>query len=303
MHSHHFFHHRKCIKYDFFIRIHPSVTRSNTRMPRIIHLIAGYRTTGKDTLHRDLASGHIKYHKSQLPICDFTWVPIWMMFCIQMVIRGMYTYPPRNDVKWYVLGNRSTAIRVGQEYLLVTRDRQQAAFARELKREVHQYINDSIKQHSKSKHHTPLTDEWFEKHKDQLMSINGVAVQPRSLYISMSEDAKKIDPTIWIRKCFESFAPRREAPFISSEIVDITDWRFPNEQIYTNFYTGIYKIFTSRVYRCCIPVIPVPSECSLDTTVTDLLLVPSYGEMILALIRWPQYARHMIIGELRHSAA
>jgi hypothetical protein len=274
-------------------------------MPRIIHLIAGYRRTGKDTLHRDLISGEIVYVKSALPWCDYTWIPIWIMFALRMISLVCYVTAcalmryfgnsDRTRPKWIVFSNRTNAIRANQEYLLVTHDRQQAAFARELKRRVHAEINRGL-----PFGRDPLSDEWFEQNKDHRFRIGEQKTTPRELYISVGEGAKRRDPIIWVRKCFDSFARTGDFtdPRDGPEIMDITDWRFPNEQIYAMLHSSVYRIFTTRIYRTDVPIPVGESERALDGVTTDLLLVAGYADMIFALIRWPQYARYMRIGSL-----
>lgn len=272
-------------------------------------MIAGYRGTGKDTLHTDLRLGNIVFRKGAMPVCDYSWIPIWIMFLWQMILLwtrafvefigwSLSGYPHRDQPKWYVFANRKNAIRACQEYLFVTTDRQQTAFARELKRQVHEKIN-----HAMDRKEQVLTDEWFEKNKEHRLKIGKEMTTPRELYIAMGEAAKRKDPIIWARKCFKSFAARPHPwPLGNVEIIDITDWRFRSEQIYANFHDAIYKIFTTRIYRSEVIAPNTPSEHDLDLVTTDLLLVTSQFEMIFALIRWPQYSRHTLIGELQHSA-
>lgn len=289
-------------------------------MPRIVNLIAGYRRTGKDTLHNDLVHNTIVYRKNGfLPLCDYTWIPLWMMFMFRMVTIGSYILiemikhmREQDSIKakprWLVFSNRTNAIHAHQEYLFVTCDRQQAAFARVLKQDVHEWINKCLNGKE------CLTDAWFEQNKDQKLRMGDIITSPRELYISRGEGAKREDPIIWVRKCFDSFACKKDnqhcvrggelktesstpAPG-DSEIVDITDWRFPCEQIYAMLYKPIYRIFTTRIYRSVVNVPNDESEHGLDHVTTDLLLVPDWLDMIIALIRWPQYARHMHIGSL-----
>jgi hypothetical protein len=269
-------------------------------MPRIVHLIAGYKGTGKDTFHKDLASGSIVFYKRSMPMFDYAWIPIWFMFICRIIslslgifveyILTSLGHVQRHPPKWYVFSTRTSAIRACQEHLFVTRDRHQTAFARELKVLVHEKINRGINANP------PLDDQWFETYKEQRIRIGNEMTTPRELYISVGEAAKRKDPIIWAKKCFDSFSDCD--PTKSPEIIDITDWRFINEQIFANLHRDIYKIFTTRIYRSCIIPANVPSERGLDGIATDMILVPSRAEMIFALIRWPQYSRHMLIGEL-----
>lgn len=273
----------------------------NSTQPRIVHMIAGFRRTGKDTLHRDIIYGNIVFQKRSMPYSDYACIPIFIMFIWQtialswhLIIELINHYrgvSVQTDEKWLVYSTRSSAIRSCQEHLLVTKDRHQTSFARELKCVVHSRINQLRNDTNR------LSDDWFEQNKDQKIRIGSTITTPREMYIIIGESEKKKDSTIWARKCVESINDRPE------EIVDITDWRFERELAYMEFFTNKYRIFTTRIYRSSINTPTDSTERDIDHIATDLLLVPSKFDMLCALSIWPQYARYTQIGAFRISAS
>lgn len=257
-------------------------------------MIAGFRGTGKDTLHRDIISGNIVFRKGSMPCSDYSFMPTFIMFIWQTIalswhlILELINYyrevPARTDEKWLVYSTRSSAIRGCQEHLFVTRDRCRVSFADGLKRLVHSRIN----QFRNDDNH--LTDEWFEQNKEQKIRIGKIVSTPRELYVAIGESEKKKDPTVWARKCFDTIKTRPE------EIVDITDWRFQNEFAYSHFFSDRYRIFTTRIYRSCVNAPTHFTERNIDHIATDFLLVPSKFDMMGAMWIWPQYARYTQIG-------
>lgn len=78
----------------------------------------------------------------------------------------------------------------------------------------------------------------------------------------------------------------------------ITDWRFPNE--YEFFAKRGLVDNTIRIFRSQVPIPPLEeaSEHSLDSFLTDFLLVTSEEEFVTAKSQFPQYSSYCKLGSL-----
>lgn len=247
------------------------------QMPSFVHLITGFRQTGKDTLHYNLKSGHIRYVPMETPMWSHLQISnrqiAWVVAIVYAICNIIYEFfggsmPHR---QYIVMGNSRFR---GSIYEIQDRDR--VAQADPLKDEVHQLLNLS-------------PDSDFEALKDTQIESTGMTL--REWYIKYATEKRSDDPDYWAALALEKI---KDSP---ATIVDATDFRFPNEHdvAFEHCCTT-----STRIYRHSVPI-PPPEEVTehgLADFETDGLLIPSWFDYMCAIWRFPSYAAHIYMGDL-----
>jgi len=123
-------------------------------------------------------------------------------------------------------------------------------------------------------------------HKD-----TGALVSARDLYIEIGAKRRAQSLDYWVKFVCDDYD---QSP--PETVAVITDWRFPNELLYTRQrYTAPEDVVTVRLFRSDVPIPPadVDSEHSLDAEATDILLVPSHEDFVVAKTLFPQYSDYV----------
>lgn len=244
-------------------------------MPPIVHLITGFKQSGKDTLHSNLKRGSIRY----IPIKTRFRFPrprnqkiMWLLSLICAIYNMIYEFftgSVRNR-QYIVMGNHmfSSAI-FGVSH------RERIAQADPIKDQVHYMLGLP-----------PETN--FESLKDQV-HFDGRTL--RDWYVKLGTDKRVNDADHWAKLTIERIKRSKLL------VVDVTDFRFLNEYALTLEH---FCVTSTRIFR---RQVPIPSfrdatEHNLTHFETDALLIPSWVDYIHALWRFPRYASHVYMGDL-----
>lgn len=105
---------------------------------------------------------------------------------------------------------------------------------------------------------------------------------PRDAWIWYGKLMREQDIDYWCKKALVNL----------EKSVVITDWRFPNEEVYVK--NNFRDVTTVRIYRKDVPIPSsnIESEHSLDHILTDFLLIPEYESIDHALQIFPQYSSY-----------
>lgn len=226
-----------------------------------LHLVTGYRGTGKDTLQKATHTHQIEYpnHKNtKLPSTKNT--PVWLVYSDPYTTHDVVAVNPCHRV----------------------------AFADTLKRDTHAYLG--LPQ-------TPAS--YYESVKDTMIIPDPVSKQMKSMrhhYIDYGQLKKQFDSKYWCRQVLGG------ANYPIGSDVMITDCRFPEEVTYAEQIASKrgMKLYSWRVYRETVPV-PLAeekSEHSLDSWLTDVLLVITPAEFDKAVQLFPQYSQYKLCSVL-----
>ena len=125
----------------------------------------------------------------------------------------------------------------------------------------------------------------YEAEKDtREFSFQGNLTTYRQMCIDHGAKMRELDKDYWCRIVTDQ---------IGTDNAIITDFRFPNEHTFVANYAATNKLplVTIRVFRkeVPIPTLSEPSEHSLDTFQTDLLLVRDEKDFEEACKLFPQY--------------
>ena len=125
----------------------------------------------------------------------------------------------------------------------------------------------------------------YEAEKDtRTFLYRGQPITYRQMCIDHGLAMRNKDKDYWCRIVTEQ---------VNSSNAIITDFRFPNEYTFVQQYANDNKLplLSIRVFRKEVPIPPVnePSEHSLDSFQTDLLLVRDKADFIKACELFPQY--------------
>ncbi len=122
------------------------------------------------------------------------------------------------------------------------------------------------------------------KNDSDLLLVNGQRISYRKLLIDHGAMRRAQSISYWIEKinCCES-----------NDII-VTDWRFPNELYWIDGHMTQCQVRTVRLYRSAVPIPPweEPSEHSLDSMYTDVLLVPSEADYEQCCRLLPHYREY-----------
>ena len=150
------------------------------------------------------------------------------------------------------------------------------AFADALKQEVYEEYDIS-----------PDVPDTEKEIKQFIHHKTGTLISSRDANIEWASIRRHQDPDNWCKKAFL---------FFNREIWIVSDWSFPNEEIYVK--TTFSNVLTIRLYRSDVPEpdINIESEHALDQHLTDFLLIPEYEEFNIAIQRFPQYIDYVLCG-------
>lgn len=284
---------------------------------RVIHLISGTAKTGKDTLHRMLTSGRLRFIAYQHLGIDYARIPLAIVwpFTIACTVSWIAIYRILEllclvddaNVFWYVFGTKGAARRADTCGLFTRRYRCRHAFADSLKSYCNLRLLSSVPEEgTASRPKGQDTNAWLEQHKDDRIiayppgTHNGDAmVTPRQIYIQIGASERRNDPDVWARRCFDMIE-RTSFDWEENKVIDITDHRFRNESVYAKRRSPHNVVFTTRLYRGIKPS-DDPSEHDLDDEIADFLMVGSMWHYVKYIWAHPEYARHNIIGEMQYS--
>ncbi len=222
-----------------------------------IQLMTGYRRHGKDTVQK-ASHTHIL-------------VPL--------------THPVYSKLSW--VGYMQPGEGVSPP---VYADLERVAFADALKRFTHVKLGlDPVD----AQHYDDVKDTMVVQAPD-----TGLETTLRGHYIEYGRQEREKDADVWCKAaCHQLITAIQDKDAAEQCHVQITDWRFPNELRYTieaAKHLGL-PLSTWRVFRASVPIPDAdePSEHSLDSCPTDVLLLTSAEEFHLACERFPQY-RHYV---------
>lgn len=224
---------------------------------KLVNLIAGYSGTGKDTLHIILKTDDKPKRHS---ICN--------------KIKHILYPAPSTKIRYLIFSDINSQ-DIGS-YLFECKSRTRIAQA------------DPIKAHVNSRHNLPKDFDYEANKNKVLPSLDGQRL--RDLYIEFGTQMRNININYWAKLAHYSIA------LSPTEIVDVTDFRFPNE--YEYILSKHNRTVTTRIFRSevRIPNSNVESEHALDNFTTNFLLVSSWSEFQIALNKFPQYNTHVYIG-------
>lgn len=213
------------------------------------------------------------------------WMFLWIV--IQTVLAVLCIWKDES-VRWYVFGSKTRADLADEYSLWTTQSRSRFAFADALKKECNE------KMRGDNNDQKDFNDHWFEMNKDNsVIVMNGRLTTPRNVYIEYGTSQRQEDNDVWVRKCFDTID--RECEW-HIKVVDITDFRFRNEEAYAR-RRATTPVFTSRLYRGITPSND-PSEHDLDNEIADFLLVGSLWDYIKYIVMNPRYASYNLIGKI-----
>src|SRR5579871_6294520 len=112
----------------------------------------------------------------------------------------------------------------------------------------------------------------------------------RQYYIDHGCNMRKIDPDHWVKEAEKCIG--------DNTLINITDFRFPNECEYFVKKSEKYRVTTVRIFRSSVdvPNINEPSEHSLDQFVTDYVVISGQDQETIndefnkLVKQFPQYA-------------
>lgn len=216
-----------------------------------IHLIAGYKGSGKDSFYKKIINKkNIKKYTQCGESCPYFYI-LTKPGCIDTNFCFYNTVPIRK------------------------------ALADAVKEEVHTKLGlkfTSLECQELAKEHLLL--------KDESDSESSTLKPLRYYYIKYALEAREKDIDHWCKKIDSSESHDSEGK-ISEEIM-ITDFRFLNERIY---FESKYDVLTYRVFRKEKDNTNIDdiSEHQLDNEITDFLVVGSLDDIGFAKTKFPQY--------------
>ena len=238
-------------------------------------LISGYARTGKDTFHRELKNGSLR----------FTQIDSFM----SLIVKRTFSFFTKTN--YYVYADSKDAFDLYlYKTMLSCPNRTQLSFAEPLKEEVHKQLNL-----------VNVTDDM--KVKMYTHPITGEMKTLRQFYIDRGSELRKIDVDYFIKAAVEKAQRSNTSIF---QIYDVTDLRFPNElEFFQNhnhlsMNDTIDEHVSCRIFRSCVPIPDrnIESEHALDKSKTDLLIVTSFLDYLCAMWKFPQYRCYSVFGTL-----
>jgi hypothetical protein len=220
-----------------------------------VHLVCGYKRSGKDTFYKSLKSGIIKnINPGEDTGSELKPNPYFYIFS--------HSYNQNIDLREVFL--------------------EQASFASMVKKEIQKYFQISFK---KSEVEDLCKDnlEFFDEEKEKYRTL-------RDYYIEHAMNMREKDSDHWA-KATEKYIFCKQKD--SREQFMITDWRFPNERIYfeKNFSSITYRIFRDEADDENFFDV---TEHSLDNEITDFLVVGSLEDVEKAKLKFPHYKDYVL---------
>ena len=219
-----------------------------------IHLVCGYKRSGKDTFYKTISKGTIVNYNPGENIEDF---PLFYILAPSYVFPEDLEFPKENLT--------------------------QMSLASMVKKEIHDYFHIGFKTPELEdicKDHLTFFDEEKERHRTL-----------REYYIEHAMEMRKKDPEHWCKEV-EKFIISSPLNISQSEFM-ITDWRFPNERIFfeKNFPSVTYRIFREAADD---ENFFDETEHGLDFEITDFLVVGKIEDIEKAKKRFPQYNEYVL---------
>jgi len=220
-----------------------------------VHLVCGYKRSGKDTFYKSLKNGIIKnINPGEDTGSEFNPNPYFYIFS--------HSYNETIDLSEVFL--------------------EQASFAAMVKKEVQTYFQISFK---KPEVEDICKDnlEFFDEDQKKMRTL-------REYYIEHAMKMRTQDSDHWV-KATEKYIFCKQKD--SREQFMITDWRFPNERLYfeKNFSSITYRIFRDEADDENFFDV---TEHSLDNEITDFLVLGNLEDVEKAKLKFPQYKDYVL---------
>jgi hypothetical protein len=220
-----------------------------------VHLVCGYKRSGKDTFYKSLKNGIIKN-----------------------INPGEDSGSELNPNPYFYIFSHSynETIDLSEVFL------EQASFAAMVKKEVQTYFQISFK---KPEVEDMCKDnlEFFDEDQKKMRTL-------REYYIEHAMKMRAQDSDHWV-KATEKYIYCHQKD--SREQFMITDWRFTNERLYfeKNFSSITYRIFRDEADDENFFDV---TEHSLDNEITDFLVLGSVDDIEKAKAKFPQYKEYVL---------
>ena len=216
-----------------------------------IHLICGYKRSGKDTFYKKINEGHI--HTIEEDCNDSKSIPYFYILCKPGVLD--------------------------RDFIFFKDTLSRFSLAKLVKEDIHKKLHIQFED-------SPKGEKAEESAKDAMLFFDSEKNKFRYLrdfYIEHAMNTRNVDPEYWCKKVYESVKNIE-----SSKDICITDWRFLNERIY---FEGFGASITYRVFRqeANNNNIEDFTEHSLDHEITDFLVVGSLDDIKIAKQKFPVY--------------
>jgi hypothetical protein len=220
-----------------------------------VHLVCGYKRSGKDTFYKSLYNGTMK-----------------------TVNPGEELGSESNLTPYFYIFSHSHNETIDLNEILL----KQASFASMVKKEVQMYFQISFK---KPEVEDMCKDnlEFFDEEKNKYRTL-------REYYIEHAMKMRERDSDHWVKET-EKYVYSQQKD--SREQFMITDWRFPNERRYfeKNFSSITYRIFRDEADDENFFDL---TEHSLDNEITDFLVLGNLEDVEKAKAKFPQYKEYIL---------
>ena len=224
-----------------------------------IHLVCGYKRSGKDTFYKTISKGTIVIYNPGEKLEN---KPIFYIFAPSYIFPEDLQFP--------------------------TETVKQVSLANMVKKEINDYFHIGFLQPGLEdicKDYLTFYDEEKGRHRTL-----------REYYIEHAMKMRKTDPDHWCKE-IEKFmimdSDVSASPSANSKEFMITDWRFPNERIFfeKDFPSVTYRIFREEADN---ENFFDETEHSLDFEITDFLVVGKEEDIEKAKKRFPQYRDYIL---------
>ena len=225
-----------------------------------IHLVCGYKRSGKDTFYKTISKGTIVNYNPGEDLKEFS-----SGYPLFYILAPSYVFPEDLDFPKETL--------------------KQVSLASMVKKEIHDYFHIGFK-----------SAELEDICKDNLTFYDEEKGRHRTLreyYIEHAMEMRKKDPEHWCKEVENYIVTDIDMSEGNSTEFMITDWRFINERIFfeKNFASVSYRIFREEADD---ENFFDETEHGLDFEITDFLVVGKLEDIQKAKKRFPQYNDYVL---------